>query len=293
MPMLQDFSACPGTLVPLTLTYHLPPDDLLPFVAGGYVVSSDESLVESEISSLLGQLHWVLEGLIEYDTDGGYFRPVPRRSVIGPTTRSPDVRFHGPFKMVGVGLLPAGWQRWLRVPASEARDLIHPMQAIAPQLAAEFDRFDPALPDELLAGQMYAALMRALPPQSERERVALAIDRWLIADARDIGALAGDLGISHRQLNRLALDTHGAPLRLLGTKWRTLRCAARLAGGAASHWSEAMTDEFCDQPHLIHSFRRFIGTTPRGFLSAQGEFNREIMRERLRIRPDNPLAAWG
>lgn len=54
-----------------------------------------------------------------------------------------------------------------------------------------------------------------------------------------------------------------------------------------------MTNEFCDQPHLIRSFRRFVGTTPTVFLRDEGSFNREIMRKRLIIRPDNPLAAWG
>lgn len=279
--------------MPLSLTYHLPPPALFPYVAGGYVMRSDEPLVESEVSSLLGQLHWQLRGRIEYDDPAGAFRPVPRRAVIGSTTRSPRVCFHGPFTMVGVGLLPAGWHRWLRAPANECCDMIAPMEMLNPGLARLASRLDPDLPDEMLAAMMYDALVRALTPPSERERVALAIDQWLIHDARSVSALIADLAISHRHLNRIALETHGAPLRLLGTKFRTLRCAARLASGAATRWSDAMTDEFCDQPHLIHNFRRFIGATPKNFLGPDASFNRELMRQRLAIRADNPLAAWG
>lgn len=277
----------------LSLTYHLPPARLLPYVAGGYVIRSPEPLVHSEVSSLLGQLHWQLRGRVEYDDEAGRFRQVPRSAVIGSTTRSPDVRFHGPFTMVGVGLLPAGWRRWVGAPASECLDLIAPMDVYNPPAALLGDRLDPDSADETLAAAMYAELERSFPDSIDRERQIFLIDRWLVQDARNIQSLMDEFAVSHRQLNRIALETHGAPLRLLSTKFRTLRCAARLASGAAHNWSEAMTNEFCDQPHLIRSFRRFVGTTPTVFLRDEGSFNREIMRKRLIIRPDNPLAAWG
>jgi len=279
--------------LPLSLTYHVPPAQLLPYIAGGYVLSSSAPVEYSEVSSLLGQLHWQLRGRIAYDDASSRFRPVPRNAVIGATTRSPDVRFHGPFKMVGVGLLPAGWRRWLRVPATHCQNLIAPMAAFAPELASLGPMLDPDMPDAALAAAVYARLASALPEATDIERVIFAIDQWLVRDAREVRSLVDDLAISHRQLNRIALETHGAPLRLLGVKFRTLRCAARLASGAATGWSDAMIDEFCDQPHLIKNFRRFVGATPSAFLSEQASFNREIMRQRLIIRADNPLAAWG
>ncbi|UVI39574.1 AraC family transcriptional regulator [Qipengyuania spongiae] len=275
------------------LQFRVPPPALREILAFDYVLRSDAGVVEDQLNALLPQFHWIAEGAFFYDDADGVLQPCPRTAIVGMSMRAPRIRVAGPATIVGVGFLPRGWVQTTGLPAALCTDSIQPGELAAPDLAAGFALLDPRRSADELIELAFGLIARNLmPPEPGLARTIAAIDLWLVNNGRDVDLLADRTGISHRQLNRVVLRTHGASLKSLGTKFRTLRVASRLATGEATHWSAAVADEFYDQPHLIRNFRRFIGTTPHAFVSPDGSLNRSIMRQRLALRPDNALAGW-
>lgn len=78
-----------------------------------------------------------------------------------------------------------------------------------------------------------------------------------------IGALARELGTSHRRLIALFRDGVGMPPKLFARLVRFDRLMARLRSGATPLWVDLAAElGYADQSHLIREVRQFTGASP-------------------------------
>ena len=139
----------------------------------------------------------------------------------------------------GIRLRPGAFTALYGVPASELTDLRVPLRDVVKPRPLEVLARDATTPDPLAA-------------------VAL--------QARDIGALAKELGYSPRHLHRrvMALTGH-SPKRLA----RIGRMQALLAAGRGESWSRTAAQfGFHDEAHMINDIRRLADATPQAMLAA-------------------------
>jgi AraC-like DNA-binding protein len=133
------------------------------------------------------------------------------------------------------------------------------------------------MPDRL-ARSMAEAIWDQRIPESWRtaavdDRVRHAARRLLSSPAADAAAVAGEVGVTGRQLRRLLLYHTGLGCRSLqrvGRLQRFLRLAD-LEWPATTLATLAAVAGYADQAHLSREVRELAGTTPRA-----------LLRERLR-----------
>jgi AraC-like DNA-binding protein len=181
------------------------------------------------------------------------------------TTRGPTTWGH----TMTVGLTPAGAAGLLGVPMRELAgrtvtlaDLLGRGRAgeLVERLAAApaKDRF--ALLDGVLTGWAAAG---ARPPE---RAVTEAWRRLQLADRPRVGALADELGVGRRRLERGFREEIGLTPGTVARIARFQRAVGELARGA-SLAGAAVASGFADQPHLTRETRAMTGITP-GALSA-------------------------
>lgn len=176
----------------------------------------------------------------------------------------------GPAMAVAMPRLPPGARlRGLRIrtdalaavlglPGTEIRDLTVPLAGIMP------DR---------LARSMAAAVWEQRVPESWRSaavdgRVHFAARRLLSSPAVDAATVAGEVGVTGRQLRRLMLHHTGLGCRSLqrvGRLQHFLRLAER-EWPATTLATLAPVAGYADQAHLSREVRDLAGTTPRALL---------------------------
>ena len=111
--------------------------------------------------------------------------------------------------------------------------------------------------ERLLLGRLVSSTPRA-------EMVAWAVGQIEAAGgAVDIGALAGELGYSHKHTIELFRDQVGVPPKLYARIVRFDRLMRHLRSGGAGSWAE-LADRFgySDQAHLVREVRHFTGLAP-------------------------------
>lgn len=82
-----------------------------------------------------------------------------------------------------------------------------------------------------------------------------------------IAALAADVGVSERQLERLFHAHVGARPKLLARVLRMQRALTALETEPATQAAHAQATRFADEAHLVREFRALTGLTPRGLLA--------------------------
>ena len=89
----------------------------------------------------------------------------------------------------------------------------------------------------------------------------------------EIGALAGELGWSHKHMISQFRDQLGAPPKRIGRILRLQRAIQRITANPAPGWVELAVDcGYFDQSHLIREFRQIAGCTPEEFVRLQLPF---------------------
>jgi AraC-like DNA-binding protein len=188
--------------------------------------------------------------------------------VAGLYDREAHVEHAGSQRGVEVRLTPLGAHAVFGVPmhelanrAIELDDLLGPGNLVermwdAGGWAARFAVLD-------------AALARARRDPSRE--VAWAWDRLRGSDGRvAIGALAAELGWSHRRLISTFREQIGLPPKTIGRVLRFERVSRLLREAPAPRLAEIAYDcGYYDQAHLNRDFREFAGTTPTDYLASR------------------------
>jgi AraC-like DNA-binding protein len=212
--------------------------------------------------------------------------------VIGPMTRARVTPDGGPAWVVGVRFRPGAALEMLGVSARELLDGTAGAALVWGAAGRTLDARLAAATDARAARATLEAELLGRRPHARLPdpRVARAVAK--LRDARGelpLGAVASNVGLSERQLERLFVERVGYGPKLFGRVVRLQAAVGAITsvGGAAPAWATlARGWGYADQAHLIREFRALAGVTPVAFAAAHAmsEFDNT---------PDRPLATFG
>ncbi|WP_280421093.1 AraC family transcriptional regulator [Nocardia carnea] len=159
----------------------------------------------------------------------------------------------------GVRLRPGTADRVLGVPADEVRDRQLPLSDLWPTVADWPDLPAAADPAARLRLLTEAVLHRKAEPDP---LVGAAVRRLVVPRVR-VSAVAADLGVSERQLNRRVTAAVGYGPKFLA---RVARLRRLVAAGGESLAERAYAAGYAGQAHMTDEVRRLTGLTPVRFL---------------------------
>lgn len=249
---------------PIGLRYYVPAPSLRSVVSSYYIFHADLPQYTDVMRADLPQLRFMVRGSAVYDFLDGRRMAAPRVSLLGPTFGAYRFDAKGPLLVLGIGLQPAGWAALIREDASiyanrieDAEPLFGDILLRALSVLEGVERH----PDMVaVADQLFGALMMRVPDPNFW--FTSLTDKWLTSSrSPEVDTLIDHVGMSTRQVERLAKRTYGGPPKLLARKYRALKAAAELSKGTQS-WLDVAGDVFSDQSHFIREFRQFVGVTP-------------------------------
>lgn len=192
-----------------------------------------------------------------------------RRPVrIGPTGR---------VETFGVRFQPGGAHSALGFPLHLCEDRILSLEDVWGGAARDLgQRLGDAVSDRTrvrIANELFLRLAR----WKSAHCVDFALDR--IASGAGVyrtAELARAAGVSARHLQRLFREQVGTSPKIYSRIQRFQSALRRLDGASGNIAITAADSGYFDQPHLIHDFREFTGTTPSAYLADRVAFLQDI-----------------
>lgn len=205
--------------------------------------------------------------------------PIPRAFVVGPSLGPHVFTVEPGSRFIAATFRPSGFYTCFGIPVDALAHALVPLDALfGARVARELlDALEAATPGQHQAVLEGFMLRQALPRQ-DGILPALPLDRLLGRTT----ALARELGLSTRQLERRFLIHRGLPLR---DYRRLARFGTALASlmGAGPHAADlsraAQEGRYVDQAHFARDFRQFVGDSPGRYARARG-------------RADSPYHLW-
>lgn len=275
----------------LGLRYFEPAVDLRALISAYYIFRADVPYFADLMRADLGQLRFMLRGTGSYLRDG-LAVPSDEIHLLGPSTAATRFELRGPFLLFGIGLHPAGWAALVRDDASLLADRAFDAKPRFGTLIGEMLDALRHAPDAHAMVGIADVVMRAFKANAPEPPIHLTsiVDAWLTGECNpSVEQLVAELGMSARQVERLAKRIYGAPPKLLARKYRSLR-AASLIGTRQIHWSDAAGDAYFDQSHFIRDFKCFTGLTPSQFQNDPPPITRLTLQRRTALGDIAPLA---
>jgi methylphosphotriester-DNA--protein-cysteine methyltransferase len=180
--------------------------------------------------------------------------------VAGADTGPRTVELPAGARSTGIRLRPGAAGAVIGLPAAEVRD-----QQVAAALVwgADVAALEAALaaaPPARRLGLLAAAVARR---GAAADPLVRAAARRLSAPGARVNAVAADLGVSERQLNRRTVEAVGYGPKMLA---RVARLRRLVAVGGESLAGRAYEAGYASQAHMTDEVRRLTGTTPVRFL---------------------------
>jgi AraC-like DNA-binding protein len=187
---------------------------------------------------------------------------------MGPTCTT--VRFCiGTSRIWGLGLLPAGWAKFIGEPASQLADAVHDVDAHAsfahlrplsgaviagaPDEAAELARID---------AFFMSHIGRASP---DEERIIAVHAALLDEDVGNVHEMVDASGVKPHTLERLCRRYFGFAPSLLLRRQRFMRSLVHYMLDPSLKWIGAIDAHYHDQAQFVRDFHRFMGMSPREY----------------------------
>lgn len=187
-------------------------------------------------------------------------------SVAGPATGPSDPQLAPGTPVMGVRFRVGAAGAALQLPADELRDATVPVADLWGAAAAEAIEERIAASDDPLAALLAAVALRvATTPLDAAVRAGAVAS----GQGARIGALAGELGLSERQLRRRFATAVGYGPKMLARVLRLQRMLTLAAGGRRDLAALALDAGWADQAHMGNDVRRLTGASP-GALLASG-----------------------
>jgi AraC-like DNA-binding protein len=220
--------------------FHQPSPDLAPWVARYWEVTWDyaEPYRQKVVPYPNVQLTFRAGGAELHGVVSGY------------QTRVLAGRGH----VFGVAFRPGAFRPFLDAPVSTLTD----------RTLDATEVFDPALPPPEVA-EVERYLRRRLPDPAPRAEEAAGVVATIAATPgiTRVDALAGDLGLSVRQLQRLFAEHVGVGPKWVIRRYRLHEVTERLAAGTPVDWATVAADlGYADQAHLTRDFTAVFGEPP-------------------------------
>jgi AraC-like DNA-binding protein len=238
-----------------TLTRHLPPQGLAPFLDYCWVVRWD----------LRGQPGYE-SAVLPHPNVNLAFEPAGA-GIFGVDESVFTRRLEGAGKALGVRFRPGGFHPFYRASVARLTGRVIPAREVLGPQADE--ACDAVLADGTDDAAMVAAaeaMLLGFGPRPDPVAVTVAsIVERITADAglRRVGALAEVCGLPERRLQRMFTEYVGVPPKWVMRRARLLEAARRIDAGDAVDWALLAADlGYCDQAHLTRDFTSTLGTSP-------------------------------
>jgi AraC-like DNA-binding protein len=249
----------------LRLDYAPPSSDLADLFSVFYYaeLSPDEGAVPERAA--IAQLRILMGGPAVATIAGRDTCLDPGVYMFGPTTQGLSYRaVRAPVRIMGVGVLPAGWVALVNADASSYTNLAANVFDMPLRIDISECCAMPDIADVHEGAAMMSDMLR--PATAHRDFAVIAftqiVDDWLMASmSPDIDDLIAPTGLSPRQLERLCKHCFGMPPKMLARKYRALR-AARALHGSGKEDQAGIVSAFYDQSHMIREIKHFAGQTP-------------------------------
>ncbi|HLX45213.1 MAG TPA: helix-turn-helix domain-containing protein [Bryobacteraceae bacterium] len=211
--------------------------------------------------------------------ENGRWSGQPRCFLAGQIDGPLLLRPKGPAKILGIGFHPHGAACLFPQPMRELNGRFSRVEDLSLGLARDLERVLDS-PDPIAAVE--TALVAAKSSSGDI-LAAEAVRRIVLArGVSDLAALARDLGISIRQLERRFHDAVGLPPKLF-CRIERFTNVFRALGERPHKWVETAIDcGYYDQAHLIRDCKSIAGTTPSALLSENADLARHFY-DRFRL----------
>ncbi|GGD95262.1 hypothetical protein GCM10011515_13890 [Tsuneonella deserti] len=212
---------------------------------------------------------------------GERWQPVGKRSLFGPSSR---VTWSESAKgmTIGIGLRPRGWARFSCEAAAIWADRVdNPGRALAFD-PAELEQLLIAVTDDAEIPELFDRfLLTHAGADDERDAIVGAVEAALLhPELASVTALADQVGISARSLERLSLRAFGFTPKLLMRRARFLRSLHAIADAAVSARATAIDPGYTDYSHFVRDAQHFLGMSPQAFL----KLDTPLLRQSLALR---------
>jgi AraC-like DNA-binding protein len=234
------------------------------------VALPDDTTIHDRFITENANLHIVIGGKWTVHTRGdGEFIPPPI-TLAGPNSYPILVTSKGSFRSFGIRVQPLGWGALIDAPACELADHMLPAADFlgAETTAKIADVIAAPLGDEAKIDTIEAALISRLQKRAKRLSPVVRAVQDLIAThpINRVDELGARVETSPRQLERLSKDAFGFSPKTMLRRARIRRTIEAMKGYSDVNWQSRVEQDFADQSHLIHEFRRFTGLTPTSYL---------------------------
>ena len=188
--------------------------------------------------------------------------------------------------MWGIGLLPLGWARFVRQPASDWANVICDGYS-EPKLA----QFRP-LADSLFGGEgeeageldRIVAFFRTIdaPAPVDENRIHAVHSAMVDENLTSVSQLVDRVAASQRTVERICGRHFGFSPKLLLRRQRFMRSLSHFMLDPSLKWIGAMDSHYHDQAQFVRDFREFMGVSPREYAATPHPVLGPIMQERNR-----------
>lgn len=269
------------------------PHLLLRRYISSYYFAEVESICGNAINDLLhpewGSVRYLCDGALQGNVFQAEPVSMPPVILVGPTSRATSISCVK-MRIVSFGLLPLGWHRFIGRNASEFAD-----QAAELADVPGVEGFGTLLPQLKAAGSniseiaaiLDTALLAALNAKGqiaaeEEESIEAAHRALADPETATVAQMAGKLGITTLQLERMSKRVFGFAPKLLLRRQRFLRTLAMVITEPRSKWAEVLDPQYYDQAHFNRDFQRFFGMSPRDYMAMPRPIVAAAALERMR-----------
>jgi len=220
--------------------FPMPSPDLAPYVARYWIAKWDYTQRYRQLIVPYPNVH------LSFHHGGA--------EVHGVSSRHVFKELDGSGRVFGVAFRPGCFRAFLGGPVRAITDRCIP--------AAEVFR---DLPDEAEVHTVERMLRANLPARDPRAQLATEIVNRIIAEPgiTRVDALAGQVAMSVRQLQRLFADEVGVGPKWVIRRYRLHEVTERLAAGARIDWAALAADlGYADQAHFVRDFTTMFGESP-------------------------------
>jgi transcriptional regulator GlxA family with amidase domain len=177
--------------------------------------------------------------------------------------------------MLGIGFRPHGASMVFRQPMHELSGRFTPVEDLSQSLSRELNSAL-ELPDPIAGVE--AALLSARNASRHADLLVGEVVRRIILDkgASDVAALAEELGLSIRQLERRFLAAVGLAPKLF-CRIQRFNNVFQVLGQPSRNWVDtAIACGYYDQAHLIRDCKDLSGNTPQSLLGDDADLARHF-----------------
>lgn len=212
-------------------------------------------------------------GGIDYD-------PAPAAALFGPTSKAGVVRGQA-GTVLGVGLLPLGWARFIGMAASDLADKVSSLDLLLGAKAGDTLEALRATGDDRVQADVLDALFKSLDDSGPALEPLLLKAHERLLTVERVEGMATALEISTRHLTRLSLRMFGFTPKMLIRRQRFLRTLQTLRERPDTPLGPLIDGGYFDQSHFVRDFKQFMGMSPSRYFALPHAMLGPAARERL------------